>query len=695
MKGNFMTRKFDYPESKIETVKEILHGYENIDDYRWLEGDEEGNMTEEVAEWTEKQNAFTRNLMDNLPGRSSLEKRIKPLLEIGSVSLPEIAGKKLFYFRREGSQNQPVNYYRENKDAKEQVLIDPNEIDPSGLTAIAWVSPDHDGNLVAFGEYKSGDENYTLKIIETESKKQFSDVIPGKVGGVFWLPDSSGFVYSRLADINNPYSRQICFHRLGDDWHLDPIIYEQHKTGPLAATWGPFASLSEDGKWLILGYHTSTRSNDLWLVDFSEWQKTGKLKTTTIAEGLSSTFHAEVNNGRLYIFTNYNAPNGKLLAVSLANPSFKNAIEILPEKENAVLEAWNFTSRKLLAKYQKNAMSSIQVFDKEGTFHKEIKLPGPGSAGFSCCSKNEECFVGFTSFTFPNTVFALNPQTGDLSKWLELKINVDLSDVETTQKWFESYDKTKVSMFLVHKKGLKLDGNNPTLIYGYGGFTISMTPGFSPLLCPWLEDGGVYAMVNLRGGNEYGDKWHRDGMRDKKTNVFADLEGAAEYLVNQKITSTEKLAVMGRSNGGLLAGAALTRRPDLYKAIICGVPLLDMLRYHRFLMARFWVPEYGNPEDPEEFKWLIEYSPYQKVKKGVNYPATFIHSGENDTRVHPSHARKMTAILQNCSAEADTAPILLWIDRDSGHGQGKPVSIRLMEETDQWLFLRWQLGMNK
>jgi prolyl oligopeptidase len=291
-------------------------------------------------------------------------------------------------------------------------------------------------------------------------------------------------------------------------------------------------------------------------------------------------------------------------------------------------------------------------------------------------------------------VFHCDDRNNDQQMWKQTQLDLSLDDIEVTQEWFFSEDQTKVSMFLVHKKNLEYNQQNPTLIYGYGGFAIGMTPAFSPLLCPWLEDGGVYALVNLRGGNEYGDSWHSDGMLDKKKNVFADLEAAAQCLIDKKITCSDKLAVMGRSNGGLLTGAALTRRPDLYKAVVCGVPLLDMLRYQKFLMARFWVPEYGTAENQEHLQWLIEYSPYQNIKEGVDYPATFIYSGENDTRVHPMHARKMAAALQNFSGSADTKPILLWIDRNSGHGQGKPLNIKVLEETDQWLFLRWQTGMS-
>lgn len=688
-----MTQKFNYPENRIETVKESIHGYENIDHFRWLEGDENGAITAEVIDWTEKQNAFTRSIMDKLPGRKALEARIKPLLETGAFSLPTMAGERVFYFRRSGTQNQPVNYYTDKIFAEEKVLVDPNQLDPEGLTAVAWLAPSQDGSLVAYGQYKSGDENYCLHIKDLNNGRQLEDKISGKVVMVFWLPDNSGFIYSRLADVANPYSRQICLHLLGENPSQDRIIFEQYKEGALATTWGPFATLSDDGRWLILGYHTSTRANDLWLADFDAWRRSGNLELKTIAAGIDAEFHATVSGEKLLIFTNHQATNGKLMLASVSKPAYNEAQVLIAEKNDAVIENWHLTSENILVEYAAKATSRLEKFSFSGEALGALELPGLGSARVSTSQDRADFLVSYTSFNAPHQVYYYENANAAAKLWKKLEVPVKLDDIQVQQRWCVSADGTRVSMFLVHRRGLESNGQNPTLIYGYGGFSISMMPGFSPLLCPWLEDGGVYAMVNLRGGNEYGDEWHRDGMLERKTNVFADLEAAAEYLIAEKITCSDRLAVMGRSNGGLLAGAALTRRPDLYKAVVCGVPLLDMLRYQKFLMARFWVPEYGSAEDPEQFKWLLEYSPYQKIEKGVKYPATFIHSGENDTRVHPLHARKMAAALQTFSGAGDTCPILLWVDRNSGHGEGKPLEIRICEETDQWLFLRWQLGM--
>lgn len=686
---------FNYPESPVKTIKEKIHDYENIDHFRWLEGDENGRITTQVEKWTNEQNSFTRSILDKLPGRKKLEDRIKPLLELEKFFLIAISGDYLFYSRQKGNQNQPVFYYCPKGESfeNEKVLIDSNQIDASGLTAIAWLSPNKKGNLVAYGSYKGGDENYCLNIIDIEKNELLKDRITGKVAGVDWLPDNSAFVYSRLADLNNPYSRQICFHKLGQAQEKDSILFEQYKEGPLATTYGPFSYLSDDGKWLILGYFTSTRENDLWIADFEKWQKTGKLELKTIAEGHPAAFDAQIIDNQLFIFTNYQAPNGRILIADPESPAISNAHEAVKEDREAVIDSWGFSKNYLFINYQKNACSLVKKFDRNGKFVKELELPGHGSVSLTTSKEDSVYFLSYTSFSQPNKIFSAK-DTNDLKlSFYEIPVPCDLDQIVTEQKWFESKDGTKVSMFLVHKKNLEYNGENPTLIFGYGGFGINMTPSFKPLLCPWLEDGGVYVLVNLRGGNEYGDTWHHQGMLANKTRVFEDLEACAENLISKKITAKNKLAVWGRSNGGLLAGAALTRRPDLFKVIICGVPLLDMIRYHKFLMARYWIPEYGCADDKEQFKTLIEYSPYQNIREGVKYPATFIYSGENDTRVHPLHARKMAAALQTFSASSDSRPILLWVDRDSGHGQGKPLNITLLEETDKWMFLRWQMEM--
>lgn len=682
-----------YPHSRIEAVEENWHGVIIRDEFRWLEGDENGNTTPEVSDWTDQQNSFTRSILDKLPGRDALKERIRPLLQKSECSLPTFAGNKLFYFKREGDRNQPVNYIREGIDGKERVLLDPNELDPSGLTSVAWIAPSNDGELMAWGVYKSGDENYQLRIMRTSDCSALDDVIDNKVMGVYWLPDNASFIYSRLSNPENPYSRQICYHKLGDNTENDRVIFEQYKEGPLATTWGPFAHLSEDGQWLILGYHTSTRSNDLWIADFNVWLARNELRLHEIIIDSDSTNHARVVKNQLFIYTNEGAPNGRIFVADPARPERENWQELIKEARDAVIEDWDFTSDSIILGCQKNACSELVRFRIEPKTFEIITLPGLGTAGFSCDEKRPDFFYRFESYNRVPEIIHHSFETEKAETWWKTDINVDLSNMNVTQHWFASDDGTQVSMFLIHRDGIERNGQNPTIIYGYGGFAIGMTPAFSGLIVPWIEDGGIYAVVNLRGGNEYGDNWHKMGTRANKKRVFEDFEAAAQYLIDQKFTCSDKIAISGRSNGGLLTGAALTRKPGLYRAVICGVPLLDMLRYQNFLMARYWVPEYGSAENPEEFDWLIEYSPYQNVCKNREYPAVFLFTGENDTRVHPMHARKMAAILQTNAKNTEDKPVLLWVDRDSGHGMGKPLNLVLEEQTDQWMFLRWQTGL--
>ena len=682
-----------YPQSKMKPVKEELHGTQCRDEFRWLEGDSDGRITPEVAEWTDKQNAFTRSVLDKLPGRQSLKERLTKLLERSDNSLPVFAGDRLFYFRREGNKNQPCLFMAEQVWGKERLLIDPELLDSTGLTSVSWFAPSNDGKLLAYGVARSGDENYLLKVLKVEDGSHLSDEISNKVTSVFWLHDDSGFIYSRLADVKNPYSREIKLHILGENLENDRLIYAQYKKGPLATTWGPYASLSEDGNWLVLSYATSTRSNDLWLIDFKSWLENGEFTKRDIIVGGDSTTHAKVAAGRLFIHSNDGYPNGQIYESEFADPSRKNWHTIVTERPDATIEGWDFTSSAMLINYQKSATSQLVKYNLSSQVLSDVQLPGLGSADISCSEDHDDFFIRYESFNYCPAIMHHTCADDAQKVWWKCELEVDLTDMQVDQHWYESRDGTRVSLFLVHRKDLQKNGNNPTLLYGYGGFGISMTPTFSALTIPWIQDGGVYAVANLRGGGEYGDKWHKAGILAHKRCVFEDFEAAAEWLIEQKYTNSKKLAISGRSNGGLLTGACLVRRPHLYKAVLCGVPLLDMIRYHQFLMARYWVPEYGCADNEKDFDWLIDYSPYHNVCHNREYPAVFFYTGENDTRVHPMHARKMTALLQSCAENLEGQPILLWVDRDSGHGMGKPLSIIVEEQTDQWLFLRWQTGL--
>lgn len=674
------------PPTAAEPVQEVVHGVKLVDSYRWLEGDEKGELTDRVAEWTDAQNAYTRKVLEDLPGRKKLEARLRELMTVGSVGSPVFRGDLYFYTERQGDQDQGILYVRDGLANEPRVLIDPNTLDDKGLISLDWFTPSQDGKLLAFGTSRAGDENSTLNLLEVATGTWLADELTGKVGDPDWLPDATGFFYSRLRDVKDPYSRQICFHRLGTHMRADKVLYEQHST-----TWGPYATISHDARWLILGYYTSTRSNDLWVANLDHWFRTGELKRVDIMVGEEARGDGPIHGDTLFLTTTLGAPTKRVIAVDLNDPSRERWKEIIPARKDAVLRNLSLARGMLVATYLKDASTRIELFRLDGTPLGPVELPGIGSARISTHFDRTEAFLSFASFNTPRSIYHLDLKTAKRELWRRPKVPVDPDSVDVRQVWYTSKDSTRVSMFVIHKKGLKLDGDNPTLLYGYGGFNISMTPRFSATLFPWFEAGGVYAIANLRGGGEYGDAWHKAGQLSKKQNVFDDFYAAAEWLVTKKYTRSGRLAIAGGSNGGLLTGTAVVQRPDLFRAAISAVPLLDMLRYHRFLMARFWVPEYGTAEKAEQFAFLREYSPYQQVKPGTNYPAVFLTAGENDTRVHPLHARKMAAALQ--TATASKHPILLWVDREAGHGRGKPLHLRLRETTDQRIFLMWQLGM--
>ncbi len=682
------------PASRVDSVVETIHGAELTDDYRWLEGDENGNMTEEVTAWTDTQNAYTRSVLDNLPGREGLESRLRELMEIGSVSTPTMRRDRYFYSRREGSENQASIFLKIGADGEARRLLDPNEIDESGLVTISWYVPNHDGTLLAFGMYRSGDENSTGYVLDVESGDWLADEVPGKVGGLNWTPDSKGFFYRSLADTSDPYSGRIKYHKLGTHARQDKTLFKQYTEGPWAKTYGPYARVSEDARWMILGYSKGWQANDLWAIDLERWFRTGEFVKVDILVDVDANGGGPVWGDTLYMETTLDAPNGRVIAIDLNNPERENWNELIPERSDAVLQGVSVAKGLLVAQYLKNASTAIEQFDMQGRPLGAVDLPGIGSAGIATRSDRTEAYLTFSSYNEPRSIYKVDLADGSRELWDRPEVPVDPSSVEVKQVWYKSKDGTKVSMFIIHNKGLKLDGTNPTILYGYGGFNISMTPRFSATMFPWYENGGVYAVANLRGGGEYGEAWHEAGMKGNKQNVFDDLYAAAQWLVDNGYTSPEHLGVAGGSNGGLLTGAAVTQRPDLFSAVISAVPLLDMVRYHDFLMARYWVPEYGSSEDAEQFKSILAYSPYQNIKPGTNYPAVLFTAGENDARVHPLHARKMAAAMQAASASDQTdEPIMIWVDRDAGHGAGKPLDLRVRDVADQRIFMMWQLGM--
>ena len=675
------------PETAREAFAETVHGQTIADPYRWLE---DGDDPRAVA-WVEAQNAYTRQILDNLPGRERIAQRLTELLSIGDISAPSVRSGRYFYVRREGQQNQPILYWREERESADRVLIDPNALDPDGTTALDWWYPSRDGRLLAYGLSHSGDERSTLHVRYVESGADLADTIPStRAASIAWQPDGAAFYYTRYpraGDVpagEEVYHRHVFFHRLGDEPAADLCVFGE---GRDPEDW-PSVHLSPDGRYLLVTVSRGWERSDVYLRD----ESAGPGPFIPIVEGEDALASGEVVDGRLYLHTNLDAPRYRLLLVDPAQPERTAWREIVPERPDAVLEGSRVIAGQLLLSYLQDASSRLEARDLSGNPLHEVHLPAIGSAeGLTGEWDGAEAFIEFASYTTPPTVYRYDPLGGTLEEWAKVEAPIQPEKYDVRLLHYPSKDGTRISMFVVHQRGLALDGDNPALLTGYGGFNISLTPSFSRSMFFWLEQGGVYAVPHLRGGGEYGEEWHRAGMLANKQNVFDDFIAAAEYLISSGYTNPSRLAIAGGSNGGLLVGAALTQRPDLFKAVVCAVPLLDMLRYHQFQIARLWIPEYGSAEDPEQFAWLAAYSPYHHVREDVRYPATLILTGDSDSRVDPLHARKMAARLQ--AANAGGNPVLLRVEFQAGHGAGRPLAKTLAEQTDQWSFLCWPLAV--
>ncbi len=680
------------PLAEKHPVEESLHGVKIVDNYRWLED----GTTPETQKWVEQEMAYTRTVLDPLPGRDSIHKRLTELLSIGSLTQPEIGGKYYFYTRRDGMQNQPVLYVREGINGKDRVLVDANQLAADGTIALDWYQPSENGRYLAYGTSPSGSEMSTLHIIETKTGNALPDIIERtRACSIAWMPDNSGFYYTRypnkgdVPDGQEMYNRHVFYHELGTNPETDPRIFGE---GRDPEDW-PSVSLDNDGRLLLITVAQGWAKSELFLMDLKK--RTPAIRITT---GKNFLYSASIYNGRIYIVTNEDAPRYRVFVTEAGDYERDNWKEIIPQT-GSVLQGAAVWGGKLFTQYEQNATSQLKIFDIGGTLLKELPLPALGTV-FGSDGKwdRDEIFYGFLSFTVPPTVYRYDLQTGETTQWAKVDApSIDPAAYEVNQEWYHSKDGTRVPMFVVNKKGLKKDGHNPTLLTGYGGFNVSMTPAFSRTAYLWMEHGGVYAMANLRGGAEFGEDWHRAGMLANKQNVFDDMIAAAEHLIAEKYTDTNHLAVQGGSNGGLLMGAMITQRPDLFRAVVCQVPLLDMLRYQNFQIAKLWIPEYGTADNREQFKWLYAYSPYHHVKPGTEYPAILFMTADTDTRVDPMHAKKMAAEMQ---AEAKngaskTRPILLRIESKAGHGAGKPVAKQIEEFTDLYSFLFWQLGMKE
>jgi len=678
------------PKAKAIPVEDSFHGHKIVDNYRWLED----YKSPESQAWVNQELAYTRSILDVLPGRELIEKRLGQLLTIGSIGVPQLGGKYYFYTRREGMQNQPVLYVRENVEGKDRVLVDANAMATDGTVALDWWFPSDDGKYVAYGTSPGGSELSTLHVIETDTGKLLPDTIERtRAASIAWKLDNSGFYYTRyprkgdVPDGQEMYNRHVFYHELGSDPAKDPLIFGD---GLKPDQW-PNLNLSEDGRWLLIDVSQGWSKSELYLADLRAG--TGAVRIT---EGKEALYAGDFLKGKIYITTNEGAPRYRLLVADTSNPARANWKEIIPQSD-AVLQGAAVLGEKLYAQYEQNATSQLRLFDLEGKKLEEIPLPTIGSVFGSGGKWNrKEIFFGFQSFTVPPSIYRFTLDEHQSQMWAKVEApSIDPSDYEVHQEWYYSKDGTRVPMFIVHKKGMKKDGQNPTLLTGYGGFNVSMTPAFSRSAYLWLEHGGVYAVANLRGGAEFGEDWHRAGMLEKKQNVFDDFIAAAEHLFAEKYTDRRHLGIQGGSNGGLLMGAMITQRPDLFRVVVCAVPLLDMLRYQNFQIAKLWIPEYGTSEDAKQFEWLFAYSPYHHVKAGTEYPAILFMTADTDTRVDPMHAKKMAALMQ-AEAKNGTSrerPILLRIEIKAGHGAGKPVAKQIEEGTDVFSFLFWQLGI--
>jgi prolyl oligopeptidase len=668
-----------YPDTPSTDLTEIIHGEAIADPYRWLEDGE----APETKLWTDQQNELTESYLAAVPARERIRRRLGELLSIGVLGTPTPVRGRYFYLRREGRQNQPVLYWRHGLDGADRVAVDPNDLNEAGTTALDWYYPSEDGRLLAYGLSENGSEESVLHLLDLESGRHLPDRIPRmRAAALAWLPDGSAFYYSRhpaqdeVPAGEEPYHRAIYHHRLGANPADDPLVYR-----PAQKEYWPGVSLSPDGRWLLIEVARTFDQTDLYVRDLASG---GPL--VPVAENLPASFEGEIVRGRLFIRTNLDAPTYRLYAMDPEHPERAAWREIVEPRADAVLEGVTVAGHRLALTYLERASSRLRITDLEGRTVQEVPLPALGSLfGVGAEWDGQELFYGFSSYTVPPSVYRIDLTTGSSALWRRVEADVDPAQFEVRQVSYASRDGTTVSMFLVHRAGLPLNGDNPTYLTGYGGFNISMTPSFSRSLLLWLEHGGVVAIPNIRGGGEYGEDWHQAGILASKQNSFDDFIGAAEWLIAEGYTRPGRLAAAGGSNGGLLVGAVLTQRPDLFRAVLVQVPLLDMLRYHRFLIARLWIPEYGSADDPVQFRWLRDYSPYHRVRDGVAYPAVLLATAESDTRVDPMHARKMAARLQ--AATSTDRPILLRLESRAGHGAGKPLSKVLDELSDSWTFV--------
>lgn len=672
-----------YPETRRQDLVETLHGVEVADPYRWLEDVEDP----EVVAWMDAQDDLTRRYLGGIDEREALVRRFKELYYIDSMSAPVRRGDRFFYTRRHADKEKRVYYWRAGLDGPENVLLDPNEMSQDGTLSIGFARPSWDGTRVAYSVKENNADEATLYVMDVETGAVSDiDVIDGiKYGVPSWTPEGDGFYYvylptdSSIPVAERPGWAEVRYHALGDDPADDPLIRE--KTGDPTIFTG--VSLSRDGRFLFASNWHGWNASDIYYRDL----EAGDEEFQPLIEGQDALYQVTAHEGMFYVLTNEGASRFRVFKVDPAKPDRAQWQEMIPELEDgSVIESMQFVGGRLAVVLTRDVFSGLKLYDLEGRLVRDIQLPGPGASfGMTGNPEDDTAYFSFQSPTTPLRIYETQISTGTTRVWAEVEVPVDPEPFEVEQVFYESKDGTRVPMYIVRRKDMPRDGSTPFILNGYGGFSVTMHPYFRASIYPWLEAGGGFAVANLRGGAEYGEAWHRDGMLDKKQNVFDDFIAAAEYLVDEGYTRPEKLGIRGGSNGGLLVGAAMAQRPDLFGAVVCAVPLLDMVRFHKFGSGKTWMREYGDPDKAEDFEYLYAYSPYHRLTEGEAYPPFLMLSADSDDRVDPMHARKFVAALQYASGSGE--PVLLRLERNAGHGGADLVQSFVEADADTYAFL--------
>jgi len=683
------TTPLNYPSTSKTNVVDNYHGTTVADPYRWLEDDN----APATKDWVAAQNRVTCAYLNAIPGRTAIKARLTKLWNFERYGVPFKEGGRYFYSRNDGLQNQSVLYTVETLTAPPRVLLDPNTLSTDGTVALTGMAVSDDGNLLAYGLSASGSDWEQWKVRDVRTGQDLADHLEWvKFSGASWRKDGSGFYYSRydapksgdaLKGVNKFH--KLYFHQLGTEQVADALVYER-KDKP---DWGFGGQVTDDGRYLIISVSEGTDpKNRVLYKDLS----VANAPVVGLLMDFDASYDFVDNDGSVFWFkTDLAAPRSRLIAIDVTQPGRANWKEIIPQSTDT-LQGVSVVNQQFIAGYLKDARSGVKIFTLAGKPVRDVALPGLGTVGgFSGKRADTEAFFSYTSFTTPGTIYRYDLPTGQSTIFRQPQLDFDAAAYETKQVFYASKDDTRVPMFLVYKRGLKLNGQNPTLLYGYGGFNISLTPGFSVSRAAWLEMGGVYALANLRGGGEYGEDWHQAGTKLRKQNVFDDFIAAAEWLVANHYTSSQKLAIQGGSNGGLLVGACLTQRPELFRAALPAVGVMDMLRFHKFTIGWAWCSDYGSADNADEFMALYAYSPYHNLKPGVHYPATMVTTADHDDRVVPAHSFKFAARLQ--AYHRGRNPVLIRIDTKAGHGAGKPTTKQIEEKADELAFLTQELGL--